>query len=542
MAGRHRIRASVAICAIAVGAALGSGGGAIGQSPAAPADIEDLSFAIAGNPPSMFVPNAWTTGTGTVMSLVQEGLLAFGQDLALAPGVADSWEAPDATTFVFHLRPGVTFSDGTPVTAEDVVFSLELNRDPRLASPMAFFYVNVDTITATADDEITVTLTKPDATFPYTAAHMAGFIFQKAQYEATPEDPAAPGTRPSFGSPDVLPIGTGPYKLVSFTPGESVVLEANDAYWGGRPNVRNLTINIIADEQARLLALQDGTLDGSFYVPIGQADQWEQTGATVLSVPALAIQTLTMNVTKPPFDDIHARRAMWYLPDREGIVQAVLQGRGRAANAINPPEMWAGVLTPEEVTEFYGTLLPPEFSIEKAREELAQSATPDGFTVDLKIPADSSELSQVAQSLAANAAQVGITINVQAIDGNQFFTDYYAHEDSLSIYGYSPDFADPSNYPFLFLHSANAVPGGLNGSVYTNDAVDAAIDTALGSLDTAERAEVLKAALTQVNEDVPIVPLYWADVAAAIGPDYQWDGFTAFWYNQPWLFRGFTTR
>ena len=232
---------------------------------------------------------------------------------------------------------------------------------------MASFYVNVDTITATADDEITVTLKQADATFPYTAAHMAGFILQKAQYEATPEDPDAPGTRPSFGTPDVLPIGTGPYKLVSFTPGELVVLEANDSYWGGRPNVRRLTIDIIPDEQARLLALQDGSLDGSFYVPIGQADQWQATGATVLSVPALAFEALVMNVTKPPFDDVHARRAMWYLPDRAGVAQAVFQGHARAANAINPPEMWAGVLTPDEVDAFYATLLPPELDLDKAR-------------------------------------------------------------------------------------------------------------------------------------------------------------------------------
>src|SRR5262249_51811000 len=107
---------------------------------------------------------------------------------------------------------------------------------------------------------------------------------------------------------------------------------------------------------------------------------------------------------------------------------------------------------------------------------------------------------------------------------------------------YSPDYADPANYPFLFLDSVNARPDGLNGSDYKNDAVDAAIATALGSIDPAERATALKAALTQVNEDVPIVPLYWPAVAAAIGPDYQWAGFTAFWYNQPWLFRGFTTR
>src|SRR5262245_19635266 len=202
------VRAGTLALALSAGLVLGAGGIAMSQSPGALADVDDVTFAIAGNPPSMFIPNAWTTGTGTVMSLVQEGLLAFGQDLSLQPAVADSWDAPDAKTYVFHLRPGVTFSDGTPLTTDDVVFSMELNRDPKVASQMASFYTNVDTITATAEDEVTVTLKEADATFPYTAAHMAGFILQKAQYEATPEDPDAPGTRPSFGTPDVLPIGT----------------------------------------------------------------------------------------------------------------------------------------------------------------------------------------------------------------------------------------------------------------------------------------------------------------------------------------------
>ena len=128
----HRPRARAGTAAIALGACLvlGAGGIATSQSPAALADVDEVTFAIAGNPPSMFIPNAWTTGTGTVMSLVQEGLLAFGQDLGLEAGVADSWDAPDAKTYVFHLRPGVTFSDGSPLTTDDVVFSMELNRDP----------------------------------------------------------------------------------------------------------------------------------------------------------------------------------------------------------------------------------------------------------------------------------------------------------------------------------------------------------------------------------------------------------------------------
>ena len=184
--------------------------------------------------------------------------------------------------------------------------------------------------------EVTVKLKAPNVQFQYTPAHMAGFIFKKSQLEENPED---------IGSPDVLPLGTGPYRLVEFTPADRVVLEARDDYWGPKPVAKRIIFTAIPDRQTRLLAMQNGDIDGTFDLAISDIDQWKALGnVDVITAPSLGIFMLTLDHSAPPFDDIHVRKAIAYAVDRDGLVQALLKGNGEAATALNPPEMWAGVL------------------------------------------------------------------------------------------------------------------------------------------------------------------------------------------------------
>jgi peptide/nickel transport system substrate-binding protein len=159
----------------------GDGGGGNGATSTGSGTIDEVTWALPDLPDVLLVPHDWTTYSGAVMSLVEEGALAFGDDLSLQPAVAERWEAVDPTTYVFTLRDGVTFHDGTPLTAEDVVFTIEWNMDEANASQLAAFFASVDTVKATADNEVTVTLTHPDAQFQYSMAHMSGFIMNKAQ-------------------------------------------------------------------------------------------------------------------------------------------------------------------------------------------------------------------------------------------------------------------------------------------------------------------------------------------------------------------------
>ena len=271
----------------------------------------------------------------------------------------------DPTTYKYKIRKGVTFGDGSPLTPEDIVATIKFHMDPASASQLAAFYSSVASVEKSGDDEVTVKLKAPNVQFQYTAAHMAGFIFQKKQLEEHPKD---------IGSPEVLPLGTGPYKLVEFAPSDHAVLEARDDYWGPKPVAKRIVFSAIPDRQTRLLAMKNGDIDGTFDLAISDIDQWKALGnVDIITAPSLGIFQLTLDQSAPPFDDIHVRKAIAYAIDREGLVKALLKGNGEAAKALNPPEMWSGVLPPDQVRAFYDTIPNYPFDLEKAKAELKQS-------------------------------------------------------------------------------------------------------------------------------------------------------------------------
>jgi peptide/nickel transport system substrate-binding protein len=234
------------------------------------------------------------------------------------------------------------------------------------------------------------------------------------------------------------------------------------------------------------------------------------------------------------------RRAIAHSVDREGLVKALLKGNGEAAVALNPPGMWAGVLSDDEVRAFYATLDDHAFDLEAAKADLAGSSAADGF--DLTVPAPNSDPYMVLTllSLAENLKEFGITLNVQEVDDAQWLDGYFAHEDlGMRIISYFPDYADPANYPVLFYASSNAVKDGMNASNYKNPKVDELIGQAVQQSDPAVRAQALKEAVTIANDEVAVVPIFWPDSAMAISDDYRLDGYSAFWYNISWAVRGF---
>jgi len=493
--------------------------------------IDEVTWALPDLPDVLFHPHAWNTNTGGIVSLAQEGLLAFNDNLALIPAVAESWQQVDDVTYVYRLRDGVTFHDGSPVTAEDVAYTMLWHLNPDSGSQLTAFYGSVDSIEVTGEREVTVKLKSPDVQFQYTPAHMSGFIMKKAQLEAHPDD---------YGTPDVLPIGTGPYKIVEFVPDERVVLEAYEGYWGTPPPAKRITILGIVDAQTRLLAMRNGDIDGTFDVSISDIDQWKALDdVDVVTAPSLGVILLTLDQKTPPLDNIHVRRAIAHSLDREGLVKALLKRNGEPAIALNPPEMWAGVLSQEEVKTFYSTLNPYAFDLEQAKAEMEASGA-SGFEVTVPAPASDPYMVSILLSLSENLKSLGITLTVEEVDTTQWLDIYFAHENlGIQMMSYFPDFADPANYPFLFFDSKNAAKDGLNASNYINPKMDALLAESLQKSDPAARAEALKQVFRISNEDLVVLPVFWPDSAMAIRSNYKLDGYSAFWYNIPWAIRGF---
>jgi peptide/nickel transport system substrate-binding protein len=286
--------------------------------------------------------------------------------------------------------------------------------------------------------------------------------------------------------------------------------------------------------------MRNGDIDGTFDVSISDIDQWKGLdGVDVVTAPSLGVLLLTLDQKTPPFDNVHVRRAIAHSLDRKGLVQALLKGNGAPAVALNPPEMWAGVLSLDEVKSFYDTLNPYEFDLEKAKAELEAAGT-GGFDATVSVPASDPYMVSILLTLSENMKPLGVNLNVQEVDETQWLDVYFAHENlGMQMMSYYPDYADPANYPYLFFAGSNAVKDGLNGSNYVNPKMDALLSDSLQRSDPAARAEALKQVFQMANEDVVVVPVFWPDSAMAIRSDYKLDGYSAFWYNIPWAIRGF---
>jgi peptide/nickel transport system substrate-binding protein len=495
-------------------------------------EIDEIRWALPSVPETLFIPHGWSTDLGAIMSLVQEGPLSFGDDLSLVPAAADRWEQADPTTYRYHLRQGATFGDGSALTPDDVVATMKFHLDPNSGSRLAAFYNSVASVEASGPAEAIVKLKSPNVLFRYTAATMAGFIFKKSQLEEHPTD---------IGTPEVLVLGTGPYRLTEFAPGDRVVLEANAAYWGPKAVAKRITFRAISDRQARLRAMQNDEIDGSFDISLSDVDQWKALkNVDIITAPSLGIYCLTLDHSAPPFDDVRVRRAIAFAVDRVGLVTGLLQGYGEPAVALDPPEIWARIEPVEAARAFYDTLPSYGFDLDKAKAELAQSTLPNGFAVSVPGPTGDPYMLDILRSLSANLRQLGIDLKVQAVDDEQWRAGYFRHEQlGMQIMRNDPDFPDPANDPFLFFDSANAVKGGMNGSNFKNPDVDRYLAAAMEQTDPKARAEALQQVFRIVGDDVAVVPIFWPLSAMAINSKYKLTGYTAFWYAIPWAIRGF---
>lgn len=497
--------------------------------PAVAQTVDKVTWGMGSISETLFIPNAWSTGNGVIMSLVQEGPVAFGDDLSVIPGVGTQ-SFPDSTTIVYTLRDDVKFSDGTPLRPEDIIATYNYQRDPANGSQEGFFFEPIDTIEKTGDHEVTIKLKAPNVLFQYAAPHMAGFIFKHEQLEDVSE----------LGGADNFIIGTGPYVVKEFDPGERVLLEANENYWNGAPAVKQIEFVKIPDAEAQLLAMQAGQIDGFFNIRLASFDQWKALpNADIYEAPSASTMLLTLNNQTAPFNDVHVRRAIAYSVDRQGLLNATLNGKGEVLDAINPPEMWAGVMSADEARAFYKTIPTYEFDLAKAKEELAQSSVPNGFEFTVPVANNATDAINTLQNLSQNLAAIGVTLKIEQVDPNQWLTQFFQSGAPMQLMTYWPDFADPVNYPDLFTHSRNARENGQNQSFYKNPEVDKLLDIAMQSTDPAIRKDALMKVFTIINTEVAVVPIYTPYSAMALNNKLQMPGYNAFWYNIPWAVRGF---
>lgn len=451
-----------------------------------------------------------------------DALLLRDEDMRLIPGLATEWERIDPLTWEFRLRRDVRFHDGTPFTAADVAFSVE--RVPLVPNSPASFAGAVAEIEATEIvDDYTIRF-RTRQPFPM-------FLNDIARIFIVSQQIAADATTQDFNS-GLAAVGTGPYRLIDYAPGEFLRLQRNQDYWGELPDVEHLTLRIISNDAARVAALLSGSVDMIDVVP--PADRERLAGdprvrlAEITSSRVIYLGLDHDHASSPhirdrrgrplaenPLKDRRVREALSLLIDRQALVERVLHGAGEPA----------GQLVPYPLFGHNPDIPPPPYDPERARTLLAEAGFAEGFQLTVHGPNnryinDAQVLMTVAQMLARG----GLDMNVQLMPANVFFQRAGRQEFSLFLVGYSSSSGDAFRGLRAILASWNpqAGMGASNRGRYSNPVVDQLIRELLVADADAEREHLISEASRIGFGDHAVIPLFFQTNMWATRPGFHY--------------------
>ena len=479
-------------------------------------ELDQLTVGLAASAETLDVATSGLMVAYTIAAVAQEGLVAIDDTGAIVPALAESWESKDNTSFVYTLREA-TFSDGTPVTTDDVVASIDHYRDAEKAPSTAYYWPAVKSVEATGEREVTITLEAPSATFAWTPSAAAGlFIAPKKWLESA-------GT---IGSPADLLVGTGPYTITEFVPGSHVAAKRNDAYWGAKGRAKTLRLDFITDDNTRLLAFQDGSLDLAFNVPVDQADQWSKVaGARLETVDDSSWQGLMFNPATKPFDELEVRQAVAHAIDRDAIATGLLKGKATPATGITAPSQLAIGTSTAEAEASIGQLPKVGFDLDAARAVLAKSSVPSGFSTTLAYPDSMPALGRASLAIAEQLKQIGITLEVKQIPVSEW-SNSFGNGEGIQWMSYTPPV--PTDWPTDWLL------GEYNPEGFADETITGLQAEAAAATTPAERLAKVTEATRLALEQQLFAPVYWGTSTTAVGKRVATEGFSQYFFQTPW--------
>jgi peptide/nickel transport system substrate-binding protein len=493
---------------------------------------KDLTIGLSAEPSSMD-PHFHNLSPNNQMRLnIFESLVTQDETQKLIPALAEKWETVDDKTWKFTLRKGVKFTNGTDFTAKDVIYSA--CRIPTVKdSPSAFtaFVKYFADMKAEGDHTLLITTDAPAPLLP-TETVSWGILSASANGVTGPitykregcEGIGTPPQSADFNKPEIA-VGTGPYKLVSYTRGDRTILERNDSYWGGKPAWDKVIMRPITSDAPRVAALLAGDVDLIETPPVQDMERIQKGGFKVAKGLSNRIIYLHMDQEgdapgiagtngKNPFTDPKVRAAVSKAINRKAIVERIMGGVAQAAGELLPAPMF-GTLGRE----------PEAFDAEAAKKLLTEAGYPDGFEVTLGTPNDRYiNDEKIAQAVAQMLARIGIKVKVDATTASQFFSRRNKLEYPFYLAGWGASSGEISS-PLVSLVATFDKASGrgtTNAGRYSNPKMDALIAEALRTIDDNKRAELLRQAQTLVLDDHGILPLHFEVTTWAFKPDLDY--------------------
>ena len=399
-------------------------------------------------------------GTKEVMFNVFEGLVKPNSDGELIPAVAESYEvSDDGTVYTFHLREGVKFHNGETVTADDVVYSINRCADATGGSRLVEAFSVIRSVKKTDEHTVVITIDKANHEF---ISYLTTAII--------PRD---------YTQQDTAPVGTGPFKFVSRTAQDTIVLERFDGYWGTPAYLDKVTFKVIENADSLVLSLQSGAVDLCNHLTSTQVSQLGDK-FQILEGTMNLVQALYLNNEVEPFNNEKVRQALCYAIDKQAVLDLVSDGHGKALGSSMYPAFTK--YFDDSLTDYY------PHDVQKAKELLSEAGYPNGFAMTITVPSNYQPHVDTAEVLVEQLKEVGITATIDRVEWGSWLSDVYTkHNYQSTVIG-----VDAANMTARAMLERFTTGNSGNFSNYSNADYDALFQKAQAANDDAEQIELYK--------------------------------------------------
>ncbi|ATY93026.1 glutathione ABC transporter substrate-binding protein GsiB [Pectobacterium atrosepticum] len=424
----------------------------------------------------------------TVAKSFYQGLFGFDKDMKLINVLADSYDiSSDGLTYTVKLHPGVKFHDGSAFNAAAVKVNLDRASNPDNRLKRYNLFKMIDKTEAVDDLTVKITLKTPFSAFVNNLAHPAAVMI-------------SPAALTQYGKEiGFHPVGTGPYRFVAWNQTDFVKVEKFSGYWkAGLPKLDSITWRPVVDNNTRAALLQTGEAQFAYPIPFEQAKVLEKNDKLALvASPSILHRYISMNVTQKPFDNPKVRQALNYAINKDALIKVAFSGYATPAEGPLPNSI-----------DYSVKYHPWPYDPAKARELLKEAGYPNGFTTTLWSSHNHSTAQKVLQFTQQQLAQVGVKVQVTAMDAGQRAAEVEGKgvkETGVRLFytGWSASTGEADWALSPLFATASWPPAQFNTAFYSNPQVDTDLANALKTTDRAEKQTLYKDAQDKIWADAP---------------------------------------
>ena len=510
---------TTALCALLAGCGAEGGavqdGGELGEPTAGGTAVFGVTADFQGFNP---VTNTYSLGFDVANNMLFTPLIQYDEELNVEPSLAERWELAD-TSVTFFLRDDVFWHDGEPVTAEDVKFTFDLAKDPETASLLGSAYLS-QVQSATVIDPHTIRF---DFVAPHAQALEDFWWAPLPQHLLEGVDPAALAQHPFAREP----VGSGPFRFVSWEPNQRVIFAANPEYpqgLGGPPNLERVVFRVIPEATTMMTELVSGSADAIGYtlLPDQAAQIAAQEGLELESFPSREFYYVAWNQQRPMFQDPRVRQALTMAINRPQIIEALLQGYGQPAHGFIPP--WSPLYTEQPSLPYDPAaaerLLAEAGWTDRDGDGVLENAQGHPFRFTLLTNTGNALRQDIATIMQEQLREIGVAAELRTVEFQTLLQQFKAREYDAVISAWILDNFKVDPTPLFSCEEARKI-GSANRTGYCNPEADRLAEQGLRTTDAAEARRLWAEYSRTLQQDQPLTFLFWSEDLGGVGPRLQ---------------------